>query len=192
MKTKQLLISFILMVIIASLYRVMPERPFGFAPQWAMAIFAGAMIKNKKFSFLLPLASMFISDALYEIFYRAGVSSIPGFYLGQVTNYILFAAMTVFGFLITRISFKRILAASIAAPTTYFLLSNFFVWFSNSPDAGLSRPKTFDGLLMCYADGLPFYQWSIAATLIFSAILFGSYYFATKNSLIAENKFVRI
>lgn len=180
--TKQVIVSFILLVIIASLYRIMPGRPFGFAPQWAMAILAGAVVADKKFSFLLPLLSMFVSDALYEVLYRTGSGSIPGFYSGQVTNYILFAGMTVFGFLITRITFTRIFIASIAAPTAFFLLSNFFVWSSNLPDAGYARPKTFNGLLLCYNDGLPFYQWSIAATLIFSAILFGGYYFFTRNS----------
>ncbi len=187
--TKQVVVGFILLIIIVSIYRVMP-RPFGFAPQWAMAIFAGAIIKDRKFSFLLPLLSMFVSDALYEILYRTGAGNIPGFYSGQITNYILFAAMTVFGFLITRISFKQILLSSISAPTAFFLLSNFFVWFSNSPDAGWARPKTFNGLLLCYNDGLPFYQWSIAATLIFSAVIFGSYYFLTKNSTSAEERFV--
>ncbi|HUS00908.1 MAG TPA: DUF6580 family putative transport protein [Chitinophagaceae bacterium] len=187
--TKQVIVSFTLLVIILSIYRVMP-RPFGFAPQWAIAIFAGAIIKDRKFSFLLPLLSMFVSDALYEILYRTGAGNIPGFYSGQIVNYILFAAMTIFGFFITRISFKQIFAASIAAPTAFFLLSNFFVWLSNSPDAGWARPKTFNGLLLCYNDGLPFYQWSIAATLIFSAVIFGSYYFITKNSATAQERFV--
>jgi hypothetical protein len=179
--SKRVLISFLLLIIVASLYRII-ERPFGFAPQWAMAIFAGAVIPNKKFSFLLPLASMFVSDALYELLYRTGTGSIPGFYQGQITNYILFTAMTVFGFFITKITFTKILIASLAAPTAYFLLSNFFVWFSNSPDAGYARPKTFNGLLQCYNDGLPFYQWSVAATLVFSAILFGGYYFLVKST----------
>ena len=174
--TKQVLVSFILLVVIASIYRILPNRQFGFAPQWAMAIFAGAIINDKKFSFLLPLASMFVSDALYEILYRTGAGNIPGFYSGQVTNYILFGTMTLFGFFITKINFKRIFAAALAAPTAFFLLSNFFVWFSSSPDAGYARPKTFNGLLMCYNDGLPFYQWSMASTLIFSAVLFGGYY----------------
>lgn len=186
--TKQVVVSFILLVIIASLYRIMPNRPFGFAPQLAMAIFGGAVIKDKKLAFLLPLLSMFISDALYEILYRNGVGTIRGFYDGQITNYILFASMTVFGFLIKKLDVARIILASLAAPTAFFLLSNFFVWLSSSPDAGLSRPKTFNGLLMCYNDGLPFYPWSVAATLIFSAILFGSYYLVTKNSVVAEKK----
>lgn len=187
--TKQVIVSFILLVIIASLYRIMPGRPFGFAPQIAMAIFGGAVIKDKKLAFLLPLLSMFISDALYEILYRSGIGNMKGFYEGQITNYILFASMTVFGFFIRKYNVLKIALASIAAPTAFFLLSNFFVWFSSSPDAGFARPKTFSGLMMCYNDGLPFYPWSVAATVIFSAILFGGYYFITRNSVQTERRF---
>lgn len=180
--TKQIFTGFILLIVIASLYRIMPGRPYGFAPQIAMAIFGGAIIKDKKFAFLLPLLSMFISDALYEILYRNGVGNMYGFYDGQITNYILFTSLTIFGFFIKNFNIGRIALASVTAPTAYFLVSNFMVWLSNSPLAGLQRPKTFSGLLLCYSDGLPFYPWSIAATFVFSAILFGSYYLITKQS----------
>jgi hypothetical protein len=180
--TRQILGSFLLLIIIASLYRIMPGRPYGFAPQIAMAIFGGAIIKDKKLAFILPLLSMFVSDALYQLLYINGLGNIPGFYDGQLVNYILFAALTVFGFFIKNFNVKRIAIASLSAPTAYFLVSNFLVWISASPLAGLQRPKTFSGLIMCYGDGLPFYPWSIAATFVFSAILFGSYYFMTRPS----------
>jgi hypothetical protein len=180
--TKQLAGSFILLIVIASLYRIMPGRPYGFAPQIAMAIFGGAIIKDKKFAFLLPLLAMFVSDCLYQLLYINGVGTMYGFYEGQALNYILFAGLTVFGFFIKNLNVKKIALASVAAPTAYFLASNFFVWASSSPLAGLSRPKTFSGLMMCYADGLPFYPWSVASTFVFSAILFGSYYLMTKKS----------
>ena len=189
--TKQIATGFILLIVIASLYRIMPGRPYGFAPQIAMAIFGGAIIKDKKFAFLLPLLSMFISDAMFEILYRNGVGNMPGFYEGQIINYILFTSLTVFGFFIKNFNIGRIAIASLAAPTTYFLLSNFMVWLSSSPYAGLQRPKTFNGLLLCFGDGLPFYAWSIAATLIFSAILFGSYFLIAKASLQAEKYNIR-
>lgn len=185
--TKQIVTGFILLIVIASLYRIMPGRPYGFAPQIAMAIFGGAIIKDKKFAFLLPLLSMFISDALYEILYRNGVGNMYGFYEGQLTNYILFTSLTVFGFFIKNFNVGRIAIASIAAPTTYFLISNFLVWLSSSPLAGLGRPKTFNGLLLCYNDGLPFYPWSVAATFIFSSVLFGSYYLLMKRSLVQSS-----
>lgn len=177
---KQLAGSFILLIVIASLYRIMPGRPLGFSPMIAMAVFGGAVIKDKKFAFLLPLLAMFFSDALYQLLYINGVGNIPGFYEGQALNYVLFGGLTVFGFFIKNFNIKRIAIASLSAPTAYFLVSNFLVWASSSPLAGLGRPKNFSGLMMCYSDGLPFYPWSVASTFIFSAILFGSFYLLTK------------
>jgi hypothetical protein len=180
--TKQLAGSFLLLIVIASLYRIMPGRPYGFAPMIAMAVFGGAIIKDKKFAFLFPLLAMFISDGLYQLLYINGVGNIPGFYEGQFVNYLLFGGMTVFGFFIKNFNVKRIAIAAISAPTAYFVISNFLVWASTSPLAGWARPKTFSGLMMCYADGLPFYPWSVASTFIFSVIFFGSYYLMTKNA----------
>lgn len=180
--TRQLAGSFMLLIVIASLYRIMPGRPYGFAPQIAMAIFGGAIIKDKKFAFLLPLLAMFVSDCLYQLLYINGVGSMYGFYDGQLLNYLLFGGLTVFGFFIKNLNVKKIALASVAAPTAYFLASNFFVWASSSPMAGWGRPKTFAGLMMCYSDGLPFYPWSVASTFVFCAILFGSYYLMTKKS----------
>ena len=167
-------LSFLLLIIVASLYRVIPGRPFGFAPQYAMAIFGGAMfIKNKKLAFLVPLLSMFISDVLYEILYHAGITTLQGFYTGQWLNYLLFALLTIIGFLIKKINVVNVFLAALAAPTVYFLLSNFIVWLGGG---GLERPKTLSGLLMCYNDALPFYPNSLYATVVFSAVLFGGYF----------------
>jgi len=177
---KQLAGSFVLLIVIASLYRIMPGRPLGFSPLIAMAIFGGAVVKDKKFAFLLPLMAMFVSDSLYQLLYINGVGNVPGFYQGQVINYILFGSLTVFGFFVKNFNIKKIAIASFSAPTVYFLISNFLVWVSSSPDAGWNRPKTFSGLMMCYGDGLPFYPWSVVSTFVFSAILFGSFYLMTK------------
>ncbi len=181
--SKQLIFSFIILIIIAALYRVMPGRPYGFAPQIAMAIFGGAIIKEKKLAFLLPVLAMFVSDGLYELLYLNGLSVIPGFYEGQLTNYLLFAGMTIFGFSIKGFDLKKISVAAVSAPTAYFFVSNILVWASSSPMAGLGRPKTFSGLLLCLGDGLPFYPWSLASTALFSAILFGTYYYIFEKNI---------
>ena len=169
------------MVIIASIYRVIPGRPYGFAPQWAMAVFAGAVIKDKKWAFIIPVLSMFISDLLYQILYIDGVSSLPGFYEGQWQNYILFGLLPIVGMAIKKVNVTNIFIASLAAPTIYFILSNFILW-AGTGTRGYGRPKTFDGLLLCYNDALPFYRTSLIATAIFSAILFGSYFLIRRNS----------
>ncbi|HTS44442.1 MAG TPA: DUF6580 family putative transport protein [Puia sp.] len=173
---KALTWSLILLVIIGAIYRIFPNRPYGFAPQWAIAIFAGAIIKDRKLAFAIPALSMFFSDMFYEVLYSSGLSSIPGFYEGQWQNYILFGLMTFVGIAMKKINIVNILIASVTAPTLYFILSNFILWAGWSGTRGLGRPKTWSGLLQCYNDGIPFYRTSILATVIFSAILFGSYF----------------
>jgi hypothetical protein len=70
---KYTLQSFLMLVVLAALYRAIPGRPWGFAPQFAMAIFGGAVIADKKLSFVLPLLSLLISDVIYEILYINGL-----------------------------------------------------------------------------------------------------------------------
>jgi hypothetical protein len=169
---KSLFVALGLLLLVGSLFRVL-----GFAPQIAMAVFAGVVVKDKKLAFLFPLVSMLLSDALYQILYMNGLVEYAGFYTGQVTNYILIVGLTFFGILVKKVSLLRIAAAVVAAPTAYFLLSNFMVWAGGG---GLQRPKTFDGLLLCYSDALPFYRSSLETTALFSLVLFGGYYLINK------------
>src|SRR4030095_15884943 len=97
---KTTILFFVLLVIVCGLYRAWDNRPMGFAPQIAIALFAGSVIKDKRFSFLVPLFSMLISDLVYQFLYSRGLTQIRGFYEGQWANYILFTAITVIGFFI--------------------------------------------------------------------------------------------
>lgn len=176
--TKNVLIALGLTVLATALYRIFPNRPIGFAPQIAVALFAGSLlVKDKKMAFLLPLLSMLISDGLYELLYINGLTEIRGFYKGQWVNYLLFISLTCIGFLVNKNKVLSILGGAIIAPTIYFIISNGIVWLRGG---GWHRPKTYEGLLLCYADGLPFYPNSIYATVLFSAVLFGSYAFLNR------------
>jgi len=178
---KSTIVSFILLVLIASLYRVVPGRPMGFAPQIAMALFGGSVISDKKISFLLPLLSMFISDVLYQVLHNYGLTPLSGFYSGQLTNYILFALITVIGFWIKKQNVLSIIVGSLAGATFYFIASNFCVWAFGGLDINnLPYPKSIAGILTCYSEAIPFYGNSIIATLLFSGILFGGYYVVNK------------
>jgi hypothetical protein len=183
---KSLIWTLIALIVVAALYRIIPGRPYGFAPQIAMAIFAGALVKDKKWAFALPVFSMFVSDLIYQLLYNAGLSPIYGFYDGQVINYCLFALMTFVGLAIKKINLLTVFAASLAAPTAFFLMSNFVTWSGLAGLRGLNRPFTFTGLMMAYVDGLPFYSMSIIATMVFSAILFGAYYLLSRNILVGN------
>jgi hypothetical protein len=180
---RSILVSFVLLVLIASLYRLLPGRPLGFAPQIAMALFSGSIIKNKRYSFLMPILSMLFSDIIYEILFQYKISSIPGFYGGQIENYILFSSVTLIGFLIQKQNWFKILTGGVAGATFYFLTSNFLVWIAGGLAINnLPYAKTLEGLLTCYAAAIPFYLGSLYATIIFSVILFGGYRLFSKQS----------
>jgi hypothetical protein len=170
---KNILISFVLLIIMAALYRAMPGRIWGFAPHIAMAIFGGSVIQDRKLAFLLPVLSLFLSDLIYHALYLNGLTPIAGFYDGMIGNYILFALLTIIGFAVKETNVAQIFAGAVAGPVLYFLASNFMVWAGGG---GLGRPKTFSGLVQCYADGLPFFQTSLYGTFFFSALLFGGLY----------------
>jgi hypothetical protein len=82
-----------------------------------------------------------------------------------------------------RITALRVLTFSISGSIIFFVLSNFAVWAGGG---GFGRPKTFDGLMMCYYDGLAFlrdyglvkgfYGNLFIGDLFFCTLLFGSFY----------------
>jgi uncharacterized membrane protein YhhN len=184
---RSLLLNFGMMILVAALYRVWDGRPYGFAPQIALAIFGGAIIHNKRMAFVLPLVSMLLSDVLYASLYLAGLSEIQGFYSGQWQNYLLFAGLTLFGFLMKKVNVLNVVGFSVTGSLMYFIASNFAVWAGGG---GLNRPKTFDGLMMCYNDALAFYREYglingfagniVMGDLFFCGLLFGGFYLLNK------------
>jgi hypothetical protein len=133
---------------------------------------------------------MLISDILYQALYMNGLTSIKGFYTGQWLNYLLIAGITLFGFLLKKINFLKVAAFSLTGSILFFLASNFVVWLGGG---GFGRPKTFDGLMMCYYDGLAFlrdyglvngfYGNLFIGDLFFCTLLFGSYYLINRTVL---------
>lgn len=171
------LFAFVFLFITATLYRIVPERPMGFAPQIAMTIFAGLLIRNRFVALLLPLVSLLISDGLYEILYRSDVSNIRGFYTGMWQNYLLLGALTFLPMLFKQFSVYNAAVLSLISPTVYFFLSNTIVWAGGG---GYSRPFTGAGWLQALADGIPFYGNSILATFFFGGILFSAHFIALR------------
>jgi Family of unknown function (DUF6580) len=181
-----LLILFIL-ILACALYRVWDSRPMGFAPQIAMALFAGSVSKDKRFAFLFPVVSLFISDLIYQLLYLQGLSTIKGFYSGQWQNYLLIASITVIGFFINKSRIGQIFIGSLAGAVYFFLISNFMVWVGGGWDINNQPyPRSFSGLMLCYSEALPFFKWSVLSTLAFNGIFFGSYYLLGKTALKKE------
>ncbi len=181
-----LLVLFIL-ILACALYRVWDSRPMGFAPQIAMALFAGSVSKDKRFAFLFPILSLFISDLLYQFLYSQGLTTIKGFYSGQLVNYLVIASVTVIGFFINKNKIGQIFIGSLAGAVYFFLASNLMVWVGGGLDINNQPyPRSLSGLLLCYTEALPFFKWSLISTLVFNAFFFGSFYLLGKSVLRKE------
>ncbi len=180
---KTTILVLIVLIIASALYRVWENRPLGFAPQIAMALFAGSVIKDKRFSFLFPLLSMLVSDSIYQLLYVNGLTKISGFYSGQWLNYLLFVLVTVIGYFINERKVSSIVIGSLAGAVFYFITSNFFDWLYGLDINNQPYPKSFNGLITCYTAALPFFKWSVVATLLFNGIFFGSYQLYAKREL---------
>ena len=171
--TQNNMLALVILILATTLYRVIPyDVRAGWlgAPQFAMAIFAGSVIKEKRWAFALPIFSMLLGDVVMQLMHVYNPTLMPGFYSGQFSNYLLIASLTVIGFFVNARKPSEIGAGILAAPTVFFLVSNFIVWAGNG---GWQRSKTFGGLMQSYADGLPFYKMHMLGTLVWGVVLFG-------------------
>ncbi|MEM3063537.1 MAG: DUF6580 family putative transport protein, partial [Nitrososphaerota archaeon] len=109
--------------------------------------------------------AMLISD-IFIGFYHVPV---------MLTVYASLAALVFIGRWIKEIKPYRLLAASLASSTFFFLTTNFAVWAT-----GDWYPKTAAGLLWAYEMGIPFFRNMMLGDLIYTGALFGVWAVLTK------------
>ena len=178
--TRQLLFTaFLILIATACKLLFAPKLGWsGFSPIFAIALFSGMMIKDKGMSFLLPLIALFASDVLIQLFYQLGMFPFAGFYSHQFINYGLLLLATLIGWAVKGKNYSSLFAGAVAAPTVFFLLSNLSVWASTG--AFQLYPKTMAGLMACYVGGLPFYERSLVATIVFVPVTIMAYNYIVK------------
>lgn len=168
-RNKKLWILPVILILAAALSRLLPH-PYNFSPVAGMALLGGAVVKDKKLAFILPLGALFLSDLCFSLF-----TTVPGFYgPSQIMNYAAFGLIVLLGMVIVKkINVKNVVLASLSASALFFILSNFGVWLV----AGGIPPYTADGagLLNTYILGIPFFGNTLIGDLCYSGVLFGAY-----------------
>jgi len=149
----------------------------GFSPVIAIALFAGFIMKQKDISFLFPLLALLISDAVIQGLYENNLFPYPGIYSGQWKNYLILLTATLIGLALKGKKTISLFAGAVIAPTVFFLLSNLNVWISQE----VLYPKNFNGLMQCYAAGLPFYRNALIATVVFLPVILFTYNYMMRN-----------
>ena len=128
------------LIVIAAALRIVPH-PWNFTPVGAMALFSGAILKDRRLAFVVPLVALFVGDLFI------------GFHKLMPIVYASFLLSVAIGFwLRNRRTVARISAATLIGAIQFFLVTNFAVWAF-----ALSFPHTAAGLVACYAAGIPFF-----------------------------------
>lgn len=153
-----------LMIFAAAFVRLIPHPP-NFSPIAAMALFGGAYFNKKSLAFAIPLAAMFLTDAII------------GFYSYAWMVYLSFALIVVLGIvMLKKVTIKNVILASLTASVSFFVITNFGVW-----SLGTLYPKTPAGLMECYIAAIPFFQNALIGDLFFVGVMFGVYEFIKHN-----------
>lgn len=155
---------------------------YHFGPMVAMSLFSGAVLKNKSYSFILPLAAYFISDLYLQMAHQNGFYGISQFFV-----YGAMALVVLLGIFMKKVNAVNVLGFAIGGSLLFWLVSNFGVFVSGYYGGGLQ------GLAATYVAAIPFYKNEfatelflngIAGDIIFSGVLFGAYALI-KNKVIA-------
>jgi hypothetical protein len=151
------------MVALAAALRIAPH-PWNFTPVGAMALFSGAVIRNRRLAFFFPILTLFAGDIFI------------GFHKLMPVVYGSFFVSVAIGFwLRDHRSVGRISLATLLGATQFFLVTNFAVWAF-----GLSYPRNGAGLLTCYVAAIPFFWNTLAGDAAYALFFFGAFALAER------------
>lgn len=173
MKYTNIIIAAVLIFMAAASRVIFSEAHlYNFTPIGALGLFSGAVLKDKRFAFLLPLLAMFAADLFFQFF-----TNTPGFYdISQFFTYGGLAIATAIGFGMNDIKPTKVLGYTLGASTVFFLVSNFGYFLHGW------NGYSFSGLSKTYIDAIPFYKNTMIGDLAGSIILFGVYALLQKNT----------
>ena len=160
------LISLICMITLA---RLLPHPP-NFSPVAAIALFGGAYFASHRLAFFIPLLAMLATDLLLGLLHGGIYTT----YFMSINAWLVYGCVALFTLLGCRlrstVSGWRVLGYSLTGSIIFFVVTNFGAFFINP-----IYPKTAAGLMSAYIAGIPFFQWTVLSTLLYSAVLFGSF-----------------
>ena len=151
------------LIVLAAALRVAPH-PWNFTPVGAMALFSGALLKDRRLAFFFPLLALFLGD-IFVGFHKL----IPIVYASFLIN------VAIGLWLRDRRTVARISLATLLGAIQFFFVTNFAVWWLLN-----SYPKTTSGLAACYLAGIPFFWNTLAGDAFYAALLFGAFALAER------------
>jgi hypothetical protein len=161
-----------ILILLAAMMRIVNREIhlYNLAPIGAVGLFAGAVIKDKRYAYLLPLISMFIADLYFQLF-----TSVTGFYgFEQVLVYVGMGLVTFLGTKMGNVTGIKVAGYSIIGSFIFFVVSNFGSYLTGMWGYG------FKGLATTYTMAIPFFKNTVVSELVGSIALFGLYFIGQK------------
>ena len=153
----------LVMIVIAAALRIAPH-PWNFTPIGAMALFSGAVLRDRRLALFFPLLILFVGDIFV------------GFHKLMFVVYASFLVNVAIGlWLRDRRTTARISLATLAGSIQFFLVTNFAVWQFLG-----GFPHTNAGLLACYLDGVPLFWNTLAGDAFYAALFFSAFALAER------------
>jgi hypothetical protein len=163
------------LVLVAVISRIINTQThwYSFAPVVAISLFSGAILKQKGYAYLLPLAAYLLSDLFIQFF-----TDIPGFYgISQFFVYGAMALVVLWGTRMGKPKALKVFGYTLGGSFIFWVISNLGVYFTGM--YGMDA----QGFLTTYLMALPFYTVSgtplfinaFLGDILFSGLLFGAY-----------------
>ena len=150
-------------IVLAAALRIAPH-PWNFTPLGATALFSGAMLRERRLAFVLPLLALFAGDLFIGLH-----KLIPVVYVSFLIS------VAIGRFLSKNRTIIRIGGATLAGALQFFLVTNLGVWAFLG-----TYPHTVAGLGACYLAGIPFFWNTLAGDALYATLFFGGFAFAER------------
>ena len=149
-----------------------------FNPIGAIALFAGAYFTDKWKAYLIPLATLFISDIFLNRLYSGHWEILDN---SSIMVYVFFAVVVFMGSLIKKATVLNVFASSLIAVVLHWLLTDLPI--------GNLYPHTLAGYGQSLVAAIPFEKNMLFGDVVFCAILFGGFELAkSKYTVLRTNR----
>lgn len=159
------------LILLAAFSRLIPHM-LNFSPIGAICLFGAAYFSKKWQALLIPVASIWLSDLfINNVIYAQYNPSFVWLYRGFYWQYGTYLLITITGFaILKKVILPRIIAGALTSTALFFLITNFACWPGNP-----MYSQNFNGLMTCFAAGIPFLKGTLLGDLFYSGVLFGTF-----------------
>ena len=153
------------LVLLGALTRLIPHYP-NFTSVGAIALFAAFTFRKAWLAYFVPLAAVLLSDVALQL-----VTPWPAF--GAIKLFVLaaFCLTVAGGRQLKNPSLLKVGGGAVGSSLVFFIVTNLGVWLTGG---GFHYPMNLAGLQATFGAGIPFFQWTLAGTLFYSACLFAA------------------